>query len=475
MSQSLIARNNDTKITLPQSLPVTKALEILQKQMEFEETTVEIIHEYKVFPWDGAVALFNVLKERFGWVTVDGGTKESFFGPIKQKPKFINVEVAPGEVVSVPWGEFPLPNLDGAKLTTFQNPGTGLFSVMATTKRKHETEIKQILQHTEDYLKTHSIYRGKAVRASFTDDEGDTLGMPDVKFMDVSGINENDLILPRAVETAVTTNLFAALEHPEACRRAGIPLKRGILLEGPWGTGKSLTAAVAAKKATKNGWTYVYVQKTTDLAHAVRFAQTYQPAVVFCEDIDRAVAGNRTENMDNILNVIDGIETKNSEIVVILTSNYVDNINVAMLRPGRLDAIIHMETPDAETVVRLVKKYSRGQLTITEADEPKLQEVGILLAGQVPAVIREAVERAKLSAIKLSGGRAHEITVDALKDAAESMAHQLVLLNAGRAKDTDMKTAYEKLVHNFVHGILRSNMAGSGRDVAYESAGEQKF
>ena len=75
-----------------------------------------------------------------------------------------------------------------------------------------------------------------------------------------------------------------------------------------------------------------------------------------------------------------------------LTTNHLENINPAMLRPGRLDSIINVLPPDAEAVSRLFHLY--GGSTIA-ADED-LSKAADLLSGTIPAVIAEVVKRAKL-------------------------------------------------------------------------------
>lgn len=105
--------------------------------------------------------------------------------------------------------------------------------------------------------------------------------------------------------------------------------------------------------------------------------------------------GDRDEKMDAILNTIDGVDTKGMELVVVLTTNHVDTIEPAMMRPGRLDAVISVTAPDAAAVTKLIRLYARGQLD----PNTDLTRVGEKLEGQIPAVIREVVERSKLAAI----------------------------------------------------------------------------
>ena len=109
-----------------------------------------------------------------------------------------------------------------------------------------------------------------------------------------------------------------------------------------------------------------------------------------------------------------------------LTTNHLDNINQAMLRPGRLDAIINVEAPDADAAERLVRHY--GGMAIA-ADE-NLTEVGVALAGQIPAVIEETVKRAKLFQLAQSdvGSAVTGIGSEALRTSAVSMSTQVELL-----------------------------------------------
>src|SRR6202000_3403134 len=103
---------------------------------------------------------------------------------------------------------------------------------------------------------------------------------------------------------------------------------------------------------------FVMCTQTQDFADCVRFAHNYQPAIVFCEDIDRETDGSRDEELDAILNTIDGVDSKNTEIMLVLTTNEVQNIHPAMLRPGRLDALLTLDYPDSEAVGRLIRHYS---------------------------------------------------------------------------------------------------------------------
>lgn len=414
-----------TQIIVPDGMPLSTAIDHLETRMQFEEQVIDISEKVDAFVWDGALAFQKAMREIFGWA--DAVTVKTFFGD--NPPQMISIETGYKETALVPWGQFKVPGITG-KLQTAMERDNGVvkFAVYANIKRRDEAKIRRLIQRTRELVESESIYRGKAFKLRFTDEHGQQLPMLMPQFINLSKVNPEELVFSEAVRGAIETNIFTPIENTEKCREFKIPLKRGALLYGPYGTGKSLTSYVTARKCQENGWTFLYCERAGELADMVKLAHHFQPAVVFCEDIDRAVSGERTVEMDDILNIIDGIESKGVEIMVILTTNHVQEINQALLRPGRLDAVINVLPPDAKAVEKLIRVYGR-HLVPANAD---LTKVGETLAGYIPAVIREVVEKSKLSAIKL--GQIAEngkllLSPEALLDSALSMDNQLELLN----------------------------------------------
>jgi transitional endoplasmic reticulum ATPase len=419
-------------LVVPESMSTKQAIEVLQRKLIYDDEPVALNIRFDTFLLDGAQALQKALHKKYGWVGMQV-IPPTFFDPARP-PQMIGVNISAKETIHVPWGRIMLPGVEGYLETGMEktNDGRLCFVLHGTVKRKHMKAVEEIVALTKKFLETDSIYKGKAVRIRFKDSDGDALEMPEPRFLDLSNVKEHELIYSDDVNRAIQASLFTPIERAEECRALGIPLKRGVLLAGPFGVGKTLAAYVAAYKAEKAGWTFVYCETAPELADVVRFAQQYAPAVVFCEDIDRVVSGDRDIDMDQILSIVDGIESKESEILIVLTTNEVKNINQAMLRPGRLDSVVNVTPPDPGAVVRLIHLYARGIL----ANGEDLTEVGVHLAGQIPAVIRECVERSKLHALRLSQpGEEVRITSEALLSAAMEMEFALNLL-VPKAADT---------------------------------------
>ena len=273
-----------------------------------------------------------------------------------------------------------------------------------------------------------------------------------IEFMDTSGVNPAEMVFSDELREQINVSLFTPIEQTAVCRKLRIPLKRGVLLEGTYGTGKTLVASVTAKVCEAHGWTFILIPDARGLAEAVDFAKRYAPAVVFCEDIDRQVHGNRSLEMDEILNTIDGIGAKSTEVMVVLTTNHVELINPAMLRPGRLDAVISVTPPDAAAARRLVRIYGRTLIAANDA----LDGAGEVLAGMIPAVIREVVERAKLAAIYRAGDANVQVTDADLVLTAKGMRRHLALLDRQTNTPSDAEVLAEKL-----HAVVGNGTGGT--------------
>ena len=436
------------KIILPKGMKTEDAIESLKRQLRYDNEVVQMNFEFNYFVWDGAYALAKVMQERYGFVF--GEKSRSFFG--SKPPQLIGIEIELGKTVQVPWGKFSVPSIEEGQFECGYSVKEGklLFKFSCTCKHMYEEEIKSLHADVEAYLKAHSIYKGKAFSIKFTDDDGEKLldngEVPTPKFIDVTKDREQELVFNRDVNDQISTNLFTVLERIDEVRASGIPVKRGILLAGNFGVGKTLTAYVAAHKAVKSGITYIYCQKPEEFPDVMRLAAQYAPALVFCEDVDRIVPSERDKEVDELINIIDGVETKNVEIVTVFTTNAVNGVNKALLRPGRMDAVIVVKEADAEAVQRLIRNYA-GQYLEPNVD---LSEIGLLLEGNIPAVIREVCERSKLAAIRLNtrGTKLKNIPLAALKEASLTMRMQLDLLNKkDEPKKSDLALVADSIEH----------------------------
>ncbi len=414
-----------TRIILPKGMPYDEGIEWLRRKREEDERDVGIHYEFPYSPLDGAVAFQRALAEIHGWAELV--PTPGFWGPTP--PTMIGVPVSLGEKTQVPWGRVMVPGIEGFLQTGMKDQPTPRFVIDGKVKQKNREQVAAIAEKTEQLLKDRSIYRGQAIKISFEwEREGRNFDPTEhcPKFMPLSGVNEDDLIFGSEVTNALKIGLFAPIEYAASCRKYKVPLKRGILLYGQYGCGKTLTATVTALKGTKNGFTFIYLESVLDLKKGLQLAAQYAPAIIFAEDIDRVIEGGRSLSMDGVLNILDGCDTKGGEILTVFTTNHVENINPALLRMGRLDTLVEIKPPDAEAAIKLVKLYGRNLF----AQNTDFTEVGKTLAGRIPAFIREVTERAKIAAIyRLVGGNIEgQVKTEDLLSAAEAMKNHAAML-----------------------------------------------
>jgi len=439
-------RKHDGAIMVPNSMTWIEAAKFLIDRNDYELQKVTVSRIFDAFPWDGAVALNTVLTKKYGWSPMR--PTPSWFGATP--PAMIQVEVSHGEFVSVPWGRFFIPGIEAVlDMSATMQKGRYCFAINGKeVKRMWQPQIDELLNLVADELKDHSIYRGKAWKLDITEANG--LEEPVAPKLVDTDVDPSQLIFSKTVTDKVETNIFTPLRRYHDLKAMGEKFKRGVLLSGTFGTGKTLAAKVASHYAVKSGITFIVCCHAADLAACVEYARLYQPAVVFAEDIDRETTGERSAEMDNILNVIDGIDSKKADVMIVLTSNNVESINKAMLRKGRLDAAINVTPPDAEAVERLIRSYGRGLIPLDE----NVSEAAEVLAGTIPADIAEAVKRSRLVAIKNSPVGTQKVVVNGadMAEAALAVKDELDWL-AGRNISTETVTIDSLILANVRKGL----------------------
>jgi hypothetical protein len=396
-----VERGGD-RIIIPDNMSYNNAITWLQRQRDSEEQVVSVHDSIPCYPLDGAVAVLKALKEIYGFVSITD--TPGFFGG--SPPNLVQVPLADGTFETAVIGRIAIPTWDGGFLDIGIGRGEAALNLSGQIKKKNEREVKRVIAKVRETLQTSSIYRGQAIRVDLTflhDDDHDFHPVKDApSFFDIENVDE--LILNEVTDFELQTSVYLRIEKTDYCIANNIPLKHGALLMGSFGTGKTLCARTLAKKCVEHGWTFVYLTNPAHLAHMLRLAKLWGRTVVFSEDVDQAVTGGRTEAVNNIMNVIDGIDMKGFPIITVLTTNNPDDIEPGFLRAGRIDTTILFEVPDAPTAVRFVEKLARdddGHSLIEPGTD--LVPVGEAMAGFVPAFLNEAIQKAKCYAICREG------------------------------------------------------------------------
>jgi transitional endoplasmic reticulum ATPase len=364
----------------------------------------------------------------------------SFFGT--EPPEYRSIASGPDSTIQVPWGDVEFSPI-GA---TFTLDYTGdadygiVFQLSVTAPRRNRKRVEGFFSVVEDELARNSIYKGKAITSDGFEP----------RFVDTSTVDESRIIYKQEVLQQLDVNLWAPLRYTQALREAGVPLKRAVLVEGPNGTGKTLSGLRTAQIAQENGWTFILVQAGEDPLEALKTARVYAPAVVWVEDLDVIASAEGSSNrkkISKVLDVLDGLQGKGSEVMAGFTTNFVEKLDKGVLRPGRLDAVIHIAELDAPGYERLVRALTPEHLLDPDVD---MALVTAAFEGFLPAFAAEATQRAVRYSIARNAGTAGIITTDDLAGAARGMKDHLDLMARAQHTGSDVVTLDQKVTETVV-------------------------
>ncbi|MFC9925142.1 ATP-dependent zinc metalloprotease FtsH [Streptomyces sp. NPDC127190] len=275
-------------------------------------------------------------------------------------------------------------------------------------------------------------------------------------FADVAGIDE---------VAGELNDVVDFLKNPDAYRRMGAKMPRGVLLAGPPGTGKTLLARAVAGEAGVpffSASASEFIEMIVGVgASRVRelFAEARKlaPSIIFIDEIDtigRARGGGasmgghdeREQTLNQILTEMDGFSGSEG-VVVIAATNRADVLDPALTRPGRFDRIVQVAPPDRGGREAILEIHTRD---IPLAEGVDLARVARTTPGMTGAELANLANEAALLAVKR---RQRAVTQADLSEALEK-----IQLGAERSlvmpEEERRRTAYHESGHALL-GMLQ--------------------
>lgn len=276
------------------------------------------------------------------------------------------------------------------------DPDEGHSSVTVEVLSQDREVGRSVTSRLRELALELNVYRGQLVSfgADVFGERGSVL-----RFAARPTMVETSLVLPEATLGDLRRQVVGVARRRERLRAAGQHLKRGVLLHGPPGVGKTHTVRYLVSQLTDT----TVVELTGESLHAIRqacsIARSLQPAMIVVEDVDliaqeRDHYGGETPLLFTLLNEMDGL-ADDADVVFLLTTNRADLLEPALAaRPGRVDQAVHIDLPDRQARRRLIELYRGGLLV----DLTGLDDVLDRTEGVTASFLKELLRRAAVVA-----------------------------------------------------------------------------
>lgn len=330
-----------------------------------------------------------------------GGSEGPPWGPRPGNVATVNVACGPDGAVRpcVACGIYLVTEPGGARLAVLlrgpeRDSGRGTVGIEVIGTEAGQAAVAAA--RVRALAREHNVFRGQVL--SFGGDFFDS-GSGALQFHRRPTLDRSGLVLPPGLLETVERQVVGVGRHRAALLASGQHLKRGVLLFGPPGTGKTHTV----RYLVASGPDVTVVQLTGPalslIAEACSVARALTPSMIVVEDVD-LIAEDRDSYhgqgslLFQLLNEMDGL-AEDADVVFVLTTNRADLLEPALAaRPGRVDQAVELQLPDAAARRALLELY-RGALVVPAAD---LDAMAAATDGVTASFLKELLRRAALIA-----------------------------------------------------------------------------
>jgi len=291
-------------------------------------------------------------------IKAEGWRVVKTLGYQRPKPVYIDVSTGPGQCQNLLRDGLLFLARRKERLLVIMDINMKVYNSMVVTGHAHmKDRVYKFAEEVASVIKEQNFYRGGMLLYGYR-----------LHFLKLAPTRWEGIILDSAIKDEIWANTIGFLARRECLARYGIPAKRGIILAGQPGTGKTLLCKALVNEASgitcivASGYNLCDSEQVKELYEV---AEDLAPCMVVIEDIDligqdRIEMGySRASALLSLLSVLDGVE-ESREIVTVATTNHLEILDKAIIeRPSRFDRIIELAPPALEQRRELISTLCR--------------------------------------------------------------------------------------------------------------------
>ncbi|HLK77607.1 MAG TPA: ATP-binding protein [Streptosporangiaceae bacterium] len=256
-----------------------------------------------------------------------------------------------------------------------------------------QDRVQAVLGQIQALTSERSVFRGQVI--SFGPEVFGVGRQVPMNFLERPSVGRDQIVLPAEVLDNIERQVLGVGRHSGRLLASGQHLKRGVLLHGAPGTGKTHTVGYLLGQLPEATVIVISGRALNRIREACSVARSLQPAVIVVEDVDliaeqREARPGEHPLLFQLLNEMDGLNS-GADVTFLLTTNRADLLEPALAaRPGRVDLAAELPLPDADARLQLIRLY-QGSLVLDLADpETVVQRTEGVTAAFLKELLRKA-------------------------------------------------------------------------------------
>jgi cell division protease FtsH len=249
------------------------------------------------------------------------------------------------------------------------------------------------------------------------------------------------------------------LQNDDLRLDAGVDIPKGYLFSGRPGTGKtqmarSLAGEAQARFINVNAADMLVGNPIKNINDLFNYAKRVAPSIVFIDEIDSIAIDRRQNNgeyaciVNTLLTAMDGFSTTEKPVFVLAATNNPQQLDPALMRPGRLERVIHFAPPNLDT--RLQFLHHLLQDKVTEADTEQMLHIATLTAGFTVADLKQLINEVMYQAME----EKRTWAISDIKTQLNNMQFGKIQSSVVISNENRRKTAYHEAGHLVAAKVL---------------------